>query len=250
MIFSITSHRSWYTANMQPGQNEPENWQQPPESPQQAPYEVPAPEVEQDVPEVRAQSDEPQGNRSSSTRADTTPEQPEDMSPDFDNDAAEDDSFANADDQALLRWEGTEYLHHDRGALWYGIFGLIAIALMVAAIIVVHSLTFALLIPVMAVALIVYVRRPPTVLQYTLSHKGLHVNDRLYTYDEFKAFGIVSHEGAHSVVLIPRKRFQIGQTVYFPEEVGEPLVDMLAARLPMKELQLDAVDRFLARIRL
>jgi hypothetical protein len=54
----------------------------------------------------------------------------------------------------------------------------------------------------------------------------------------------------HSAVLVPRKRFQLGQTVYFPTEVGEQLVDMLASRLPMKELEPDALDRLLARLHL
>ncbi|MBC7764177.1 hypothetical protein H7Y29_00515, partial [Microbacteriaceae bacterium] len=54
----------------------------------------------------------------------------------------------------------------------------------------------------------------------------------------------------HSVVLVPRKRFQLGQTIYFPEEVGETLVDMLAARLPMKETAPDLIDRILARLHL
>ena len=52
------------------------------------------------------------------------------------------------------------------------------------------------------------------------------------------------------MVLTPRKRFQIGQTLYFPEEVGEQLVDMLAERLPMKEVAPDAIDRLLAKLHL
>jgi hypothetical protein len=154
------------------------------------------------------------------------------------------------DDAALLRWEAGEYQHHSRSAVWYVIFAVIAVIAVVLAIVIVKSITFAILIPVMALALIVYVRRAPDVIQYTLSRKGLHVNDKLYTYDTFKAFGIISSPTSHSVVLVPRKRFQIGQTVYFPEEIGEQLVDMLAARLPMNEIAPDAIDRLLAKLHL
>jgi hypothetical protein len=38
--------------------------------------------------------------------------------------------------------------------------------------------------------------------------------------------------------------------MYFPEDVGEALVDMLAARIPMNEVKQDAIDHLLARLRL
>jgi hypothetical protein len=42
----------------------------------------------------------------------------------------------------------------------------------------------------------------------------------------------------------------MGLTAYFPEEVGEPLVDMLAARLPMQPHQPDAIDKLLTKLRI
>ena len=45
-------------------------------------------------------------------------------------------------------------------------------------------------------------------------------------------------------------RFQLGQNIYFPEESGEKIVDMLAARLPMKEVKPDFIDRILAKLHL
>ena len=76
------------------------------------------------------------------------------------------------------------------------------------------------------------------------------MDDRLFSYSQFKSFGVIRHDRHHSVVLVPRKRFQIGQTIYFPEEIGEQLVDMLAARLPMKEVKPDFIDRLLEQLRL
>jgi len=154
------------------------------------------------------------------------------------------------DDTVLIRWEAPEYAHHERGTGWYIIFGIVTLVLVVAAILIIKSITFAILVPVMAVALFVYTQHAPEVLRYTLSRKGLHINDKLFMYSQFKSFGIVDHNGMHSAVLVPRKRFQLGQTIYFPAEVGEQLVDMLAARLPMKELEPDALDRLLARLHL
>ena len=160
------------------------------------------------------------------------------------------DEYASEASDALIQWQATEYVSHERSATWFVVLVLITLALVAVAVFLMQSTTFAILVPVMAVALIIYVRRPPALLDYSLSRKGIHINDRLYSYEDFRSFGVLSHENVHSVVLMPRKRFQLSQTMYFPEEVGEGVVDMLAARLPMQEVKLDAVDHFLARLHL
>jgi hypothetical protein len=38
-------------------------------------------------------------------------------------------------------------------------------------------------------------------------------------------------------------------SMYFAEEDGEKIVDILGARLPMEELHLDAIDRLMRRLR-
>lgn len=154
------------------------------------------------------------------------------------------------DDAVVLRWQGPEYLAHARDKVWYVVFGVVTLSLMAAAIFLIQSVTFAVLIPVMAAALFVYTRRDPQAVSYTLSRKGIYVNDKLYAYDTFKAFAIYSHAGNHSVIMLPRKRFQMGVTAFFPEEVGESLVDMLAARLPMQDHSPDFIDRLLAKLRI
>lgn len=155
------------------------------------------------------------------------------------------------DDEAeLIRWQAQEYVEHDRNQQWYLIFGIVTVVLMVIAIFLMKSWTFAILIPVMATALIVYVRRPPAILDYSLTKKGLYVNERFYSYDTFRAFSLVTHKGRHTINLIPRKRFQLAQTISFPGEVGETLVDMLAARMPMQDAKPDIFDRITSRLRM
>ncbi len=221
-----------------------EQWQQPAVSTNQAPYqavpdEQPA-EVVAEVPqngsleEVADRAEVDSGNE----------EAPEALQTDGNAEAISDD------DTALVRWQSTEYLHHERTAAWYVILAVVTLVLMVLAYVLIRSITFTILLPVMAVTLVMYVRRPPAPNDYSVSRKGIHINDKLYTYDQFRSFGVLTHQEHHSVVLVPRKRFQLGQTIYFPEEVGETLVDMLAARLPMKEAEPDLIDRILARLHL
>lgn len=261
---------------MNPSENPPDQWRQPEERLSQAPpYASSAPEATPTVePQVPSAAEVPQeysntpeianlANPEAVDAPQTSPEaasalEPLDASDDTDDDEdneadseeASDDSGVDDGEGALLRWQATEHVDQEQGAGWYVILVAVVLALGALAIFVFHSISFAILLPIMLIALVVYVRRPPAMLDYTLSRAGLHINDKLFAYDLFKAFGVVSSDEFHSLVLLPRKRFQVSQTVYFPQEIGESLVDMLAARLPMQEVKLDAVDRLLKKMRI
>ena len=210
---------------MQPEQPQnSEQWQTPQEASPQAPYEQ------------TEQYDEPQEDVSKAELADEA----------YEDEVGE----VTEDEQAVVRWQEKEYIHQDRSATWFIVLGIVSVVLMALAYLLMKSLTFTLLIPVMAATLTIYIRRPPAINDYTLSRKGLHINDRLYPYSDFRSFSVVQQTGINSFVLVPRKRFQISQTVYFPEQSGEAIVDMLAARLPMKEVSPDLIDKILTRLRL
>lgn len=126
-----------------------------------------------------------------------------------------------------IQWRAIEYLQHTKSAMWYVVFAVVVVALMAIAIFVMQAVTFALLLPVMAGALMVYSHRPPRELSYVLSEKGLYINDQLHPIEEFKGFGVMQHEALNSLVLIPVKRFRPSLTVFFPTDVGEQIVDTL-----------------------
>ena len=103
----------------------------------------------------------------------------------------------------------------------------------------------------MFIALIVYIRRPARTLTYSLSPaQGLYVGETLYNFENFKSFGVLQDGIHNSIMLIPRKRFAMGVSVFFPDEVGEAVVDILGQRLPMENLKLDVVDTIVRKLRL
>jgi hypothetical protein len=213
---------------MQPDRN-PNDWQQPPEQLSKAPYAAsPSGDSQSVAPVVTLTPDSSAYTPVSMSNAQTT---------------------EKADDEPV-HWQANEYIHHDKGPIWFILFGIVAIAFMGAAIFLMQSITFAVLVPVMAVALLVYGHRPPRILDYTLGRQGLHINDTLYPFADFKGFGIIHDGEEYSVMLIPTKRFRMGVSVYFPEESGEKIVDLLAARLPMQELHLDIVDKIIHKLRI
>jgi len=150
-----------------------------------------------------------------------------------------------------VTWTAQEYVHLDRSPLWFVIFTVVVLGFIAIDFVLLKSWTFSALVIVMAVALIIYIRRPPRILTYALSPaQGLYVGERLYHFDDFKSFGLIQDGPHYSILLIPRKRFAPGVSVYFPDEAGERIVDVLGQRLPMENLKLDVVDVLVRKLRL
>ena len=157
---------------------------------------------------------------------------------------------STAGESEPIRWQATEYIHREKDHIWFVVFVIATLVLIGAAIFLIKSLTFAILVPVMAAALFIYTRRPPRILDYTLSRHGLYINDQLFAFGEFKAFALLHGLDQYSIMMVPTKRFKPAITINFPEEVGEAIVDMLAARMPMREVEPDIVDRIIRRLHL
>lgn len=219
---------------MQPN-NQPEQWQQPDQT-----LTTPSPEI---APPVQPQPIEATPIEQRQTAPQLNPMQSQVQ-------LEQTSEAANFSDEELVRWQANEHLTHQRTPIWYVVLGIAVLVLIVVAVFLVKSWTFAILIPVMAAALLVYAHRPPLAHNYILSRKGLYIDDKLLPYEDFKEFGVIMDDIQHSIVLIPRKRFQTATSVYFPEEVGESIVDILAARLPMKEASLDSVDRWIRKLKI
>ena len=149
-----------------------------------------------------------------------------------------------------VQWQAAEYIQHEKTPTWYVGFIAVVVVLMVAAILIMQTWTFAVLIPVMAVALMVYTHRPPRLLNYVLSQKGLHINDQLHPMGEFKSFGVIQESERNTLVFVPVKRFKPGLTVFFPSEAGEQIVDLLGGYLPMRDEQQDIFDRIVRKLRI
>lgn len=148
-----------------------------------------------------------------------------------------------------ISWDAQEYVVRDKNTGWY--VGLIVAGLALSALAVwLQAWTFLAVIVLSVVALMVYAMRPPRMLHYSLSTKGLSEGDKLYSFEDFKAFGVLK-EGVHfAIVLTPRKRFSPRVTVFFPEAQGEEIVDAFGARLPMEEVKLDFLDKITKFLRI
>lgn len=148
-----------------------------------------------------------------------------------------------------LAWEASEYIHHEKDGLWFIVFAAIAAILTLLAIYLMQSWSFAILIIVMAGAVVYMSVRPPRILKYQLSSRGLQINETNYSYDDFRAFGVVQEGMIYYITLVPIKRFSPSIDLYFPQEYGERIVDMIGGQVPMKTIEPDFVDRLTKKLR-
>lgn len=149
----------------------------------------------------------------------------------------------------IVNWEAREYILGEKKTGWY--VGLVVVALGLIALAVWQEWwTFVVLIVLATVSLWIYTVRPPRVLHYSLGNKGLSEGNKLYPYEDYRAFGVLKEGKNFAIVLIPRKRFSPGVKVYFPEETGEKIVDAFGARLPMDEVKMDVLDKIVGFLRI
>ena len=149
----------------------------------------------------------------------------------------------------VVSWEAEEYITHDKNAGWYIGLAIVGLAL-VALSIWLRWWTFTALIVLCVISLLIYVVRPPRKIKYEVDAKGLIEGDRMYPFEDYRAFGILQDDTNFAIVMMPRKRFSPAVTVYFPKEKGEEIVDIFGARLQMEEVKLDLIDKIVRKLRI
>jgi hypothetical protein len=154
--------------------------------------------------------------------------------------------------QALeIHWTASDSIEHNRGKNWYigavSVIIVVAIGLVVLAMFKIMSLmsaiTTGLLAVVALIALLVVSKKPTRQLNYILTDAGLTIEDKLYPFSNFRAFGVQQIGALWQLVLVPVRRFGMSITIFIHEDQGEQIVDALGARLPMEDIKVDLVDK-------
>lgn len=155
------------------------------------------------------------------------------------------------EEEGMIYWSATEYIYHEKKTVWFLISGLTAAGLILFDVFFLKYYTFAILVVVIFIALLILSKRPPQQVNYTLSQEhGLYIGDVLHSFEEFKSFGVINDNGNNFIKLLPVKRFSPGVSIYFPTEAGESIVDMLGSVLPMEDMKLDVLDIVVQKLRL
>ncbi len=150
----------------------------------------------------------------------------------------------------LVAWRFPEFNKRRRPTGWWVAAGITWFALVVWALLVLHSFLFLLILMFGAIIFITQERRDPDVLECRITLDGVEVDDRLYPYDQLVQFYIVYKPGEVAALFLdragPRPTVAIPLHDQDPAEVRqalgarlkedidtvhEPLLDQVARKL-------------------
>jgi hypothetical protein len=150
--------------------------------------------------------------------------------------------------EVAYSWEASEYVHHHKGMGWYlGLLGLLVVLVAVAVLLKLWLTIGAFL--AMALAIVVYARRPPRTLLYELSQKGIKIDGKEYPYSEFRSFGVLKDLEWHTIDLEPVRRFNPRMSILFDNDDFDAIVGHLELHLPRTDRNPDVIERLTRTLR-
>jgi hypothetical protein len=105
-----------------------------------------------------------------------------------------------------ISWRAYEFAHRPKTSDWYWTVGIVTTIAAVGAIFF-NQIIFAILIIVASLALLLHANKPPRLLEYHLTHRGLIIDKRLYPKATLESFWIDEYEnGVCKLILKSTKK--------------------------------------------
>lgn len=139
-------------------------------------------------------------------------------------------------------WEASEYIYHEKSAGWYAALWLIA-AVLCGILGFLQQWLSIVVVVVMAIAIMVYTRKHPRTLQYTLDEDGIIIERKELPYTNFRSFSILQDMAWYSIDLEPAKRFVPRLTLICENDDVEKIEQILSSHLPRVDRELDFIER-------
>lgn len=159
------------------------------------------------------------------------------------------DIAPDAVDDAVITWEASEYIHHQKNGFWYlGFAGVVILAGTIVYLLI-SDIFSVVILGLMALALGTYAGRKPKVQRYSLSHSGLTIGTRHYGFDEFRSYSLNEEGSVLSATFTPLKRFMPPVSIYLLPQDAPRVAGVLDQALPHEEYKPDIIDRLFKIIR-
>jgi hypothetical protein len=144
--------------------------------------------------------------------------------------------------QQSYRWQASEFIHHDKSTGWYIALMLATIALCIVFAILGQWLSVGVIV-IMALAVVVYSRKEPRVLNYQLDGSGVTIESKSLPYAQFSSFSIHPDLSWQSIDLEPAKRFVPRLTLICENDDIAAIEAILASHMPRIERDHDIIER-------
>jgi hypothetical protein len=152
-------------------------------------------------------------------------------------------------DRGTITWTASEFVHHDRGIMWYGLLFLATVILAGGVYVLTKDYFATGTIAVVGVIVAVFAARKPSQVSYGLSSSGITVGEKTYNYSQFKSFSILRTEAGSSISLLPLKKFMPPVDASFGPADEEKITDVLGQYLPYEERKQAGIDRLSHKLR-
>jgi hypothetical protein len=140
--------------------------------------------------------------------------------------------FLSMDNQVRsVTWEAPAHHHTEKSADWFFAFGIIATALVIVLLMVGNPL-LALLLAVGAGALGLVTSRPPNIIPYAVTIRGVRIDDTFFPYTTLQAYHIDENDPrGPQLLILSEKHFMPLLVIPIPEEYIDEIEDIMGPRL-------------------
>jgi len=135
-----------------------------------------------------------------------------------------------------------EYEKRAYGKYWYITMGVIALVLIVFSILA-KSYFFLAFVVLAFTMLVVYSRREPRKISFTISAEGIFIGNRLQEFSSFKSFWIFNKQGVKELLLETGQMMQPYLHLPLGDADIKKIRKILISRLPEKEYQEPMLDQ-------
>lgn len=144
-----------------------------------------------------------------------------------------------------ITWTAYEHEHTEKGSDWYWALGIVALSAAIVAVLF-QNFFFAILILVGAFTLGLLATRPSQELTFTLTSRGILINQALYPFEMLVAFWIQGRDGDSPILIIDVQRFMTPHIITAIDSTDvETIREFLLQHLPEEELREPFGQRFL-----
>lgn len=146
-----------------------------------------------------------------------------------------------------IKWQALEYEHEPKSADWFWAVWILAIGGAVATYLF-DNFLFGILILLGAFSLSLFASRKPSLINFTLSEKGIFINKKLILYSSLKSFWVEENK---KILFLPKKKtvpyiiIPLNQNLANEKQIREYLLRHLAEVEHGETLSQKIMDKFI-----
>jgi hypothetical protein len=136
-----------------------------------------------------------------------------------------------------ISWEAPEHHHVEKGNDWFFALAVIVVSMVIVAVLF-NNVLFALLLGLAGGALAVSAAKRPSIIPYSVSVRGVKIDDELHPYGSLDSYFIdeEDHRGPHLLLKSSRKIMPL-LVLPIPVDYIDEIEEILKERLPEEHLE-------------